>query len=99
MFEDVRIKSGGYVKLKVKKNIYTYHNACNSFPLWDRVGWPSGSTSLLLFSAPERDGLNTVSLLFQLPLKTTHYKNTTVSSRAKIPLCIPNVPLQTTDPL
>ncbi len=77
--------------------IYTYHNACNSFPLWDRVGWPSGSTSPPLFSAPERDGLNTVSLLFQLLLKSTHYKNTTLSLRAKIPLCVANVPLQTAD--
>ncbi len=86
----------GYVKLK-KNEICAYHNACSSCLLWDRVGWPSGSTSPLLFSAPERDILNTVSLLFQLLLKTTHYKNTTLSSRAKIPLCIPNAPLQTAD--
>lgn len=46
---------------------------------------------------PLRDRLNTVSLLFQLLLKTTHYKNTTFSSMARIPLSIPNVPLQTAD--
>lgn len=88
-------------QIKSKKNhpkqIYAYHNACNSCLLWDRVGWPSGSTSPLLFFAPERDIFNTVPLLFLLLLKTTHYKNTTLSSGAKIPLCIPNVPLQTTD--
>lgn len=44
-----------------------------------------------------KDRLNTVSLLFQLLLKTTHYKNTTLGSRAKIPLCVPHVPLQTAD--
>lgn len=81
---NIGCKNKGYAESKIKIQIYAYHNACNSFPLWDPVGWPSGSTSLLLFSAPERDGLYKVSLLLQMLLKPTHYKNKTLSSRAKI---------------
>lgn len=49
---DARKESGD---VELKRQYKSYRNACNSCLLWDRVGWPSGSTSRLLFSAPERE--------------------------------------------
>ena len=64
--EAVRVKSG-YVKLKAKKKSDAYHNACSSCLLRDRVGWPWGSTSPLLFSAPERRIKHSVIIVSTAP--------------------------------
>lgn len=55
--------------------VYTYHNACSSFPLWGRVGWPSGSTALLLFSSPERRIKHSVVIVTTAPQNYSFHKN------------------------
>lgn len=52
---------------KKTKQARAYRNACNSCLLWGRAGWPSGSTSLLLFSAPERRIKHSVIIVSTAP--------------------------------
>lgn len=81
----------------IQKYICAHHNACNSFPLWDPVGWPSRSTSPLLSSAPEWDKLNTVTINAPAPLQyCTVIKTVCSSMRAKTRSGLPGSPLQTT---